>query len=57
MTNSAEKIAELAVDESRLREKALTLAVGHFRKINFTGSPERIVALANAFLEFLKEGS
>ena len=30
---------------------------GHFRKINFTGSPERIVASANAFLEFLKEGS
>lgn len=54
--DDAVAIADAAVDEARLREKALTMAVCHFKKINFSGDPKRIITLADAFLVFLKGG-
>lgn len=49
-----ENAIKAANDQSRLRERALTLAVSHYRKINFTGDPTRITALAGAFYDFLR---
>jgi hypothetical protein len=41
-------------DRVRLRERALSLAVSHMSKPNrFTTDPSKIVALANAFFDFL----
>ncbi|WP_207479516.1 hypothetical protein [Arenibaculum pallidiluteum] len=45
---------DAASDEARIRERALTLAVNHYRKINFTGDPARIVKTAEAFADFLR---
>ena len=53
LDESVSALAEAAVDRGRLREKALTLAVSHYRKINFTGDPDRIVGLAERFYVFL----
>lgn len=43
-----------ATEDARMREKALTLAVGHFRKINWSGDPKKITGLAAAFHDFLR---
>lgn len=55
MSNEIEaaEIAAAAVDQARLREKALTLATAHYRKVNWTGKSDSIVALADAFYKFL----
>lgn len=49
-----EDALDAATDDRALRRTALTLAVSHFRKINFTGDPAKLVGLADAFYRFLK---
>ena len=39
--------------ELTIRHKALTLALMHYKKINFTGNPDKIIELAKSFYIFL----
>lgn len=48
---------DAALDEARLREKALNMACAQFKKINWTGDAKRIVAMADAFHDYIRRGS